>query len=51
MPNDPMGKGKVSTGGGSLTDDDFSHIAKKWGMGVADVKKNTYSLLKKQLEK
>ena len=51
MPNDPMGKGKVSQGGGSLTDDDFAHMAKKWNMSVTDAKKNTYQLLKKQIEK
>ena len=51
MPNDPMGKGKVSQGGGSLTDDDFKHMADKWGMTVTEAKKNTYQLLKKQIEK
>lgn len=51
MPNDAMGKGKVSQGGGSLTDDDFAHMAKKWGMTVDAAKKNTYQLLKKQMEK
>jgi len=48
MPNDPMGKGKVSQGGGSLTDDDFKHMAKVWGMTLEQTKKNVYDLLKKQ---
>lgn len=50
LPNDPMGKGKVSEGGGSLTDDDFKEMAEKWGMSVEDAKKNTYELLKKQMD-
>lgn len=50
QPNDPMGKGRVSQGGGSLTEDDFAHIAKVWGMSVEETKKNVLSLLKKQLE-
>ena len=51
MPDDPMGKGKVSTGGGSLTNDDFKHMADKWGMKPEEAKKNTYEMLKKQFEK
>lgn len=51
MPFDPMGKGKVSDGGGSLTEDDFNHMAKEWGLSVNEVKKNTYELLKKEFEK
>lgn len=50
MPNDDMGKGKVSQDGGSLTDDDFKVMAEKWGMTVEETKKNTLNLLKKQLE-
>ena len=49
--NNPMGKGKVSEGGGSLTDDDFKVMAEKWGMTVKDSKENVYQLLKKELEK
>lgn len=48
MPNDDMGKGKVSKGGGSLTDDDWKHMADKWGMSVNEAKKNTLDMLKKQ---
>lgn len=51
LPNDPMGKGKISEGGGSLTDDDFKKMAEKWGMTVEDTKKNTYELLKREFEK
>lgn len=50
MPNDDMGKGKVSQGGGSLTDDDFKVLAEKWGMSEEEAKKNTLELLKLTLE-
>lgn len=49
IPNDPMGKGKVSEGGGSLTDDDFRVMAQKWGMSVEETKKNVYDLLKSEI--
>lgn len=49
MPNDDMGKGKVTEGGASLTESDFEKIAKKWSMSKESAKKNTYELLKKQL--
>lgn len=48
MPQDDMGKGKVSSGGGSLIEEDFEHMAKEWGMTVEEVKKNVLNLLKKQ---
>lgn len=48
MPDDDMGKGKVSQGGGSLTNADFEHMAKKWGMTAAQAKKNVKELLEKQ---
>lgn len=51
VPTDDMGKGKVSAGGGSLTNADFQHIAEKWGMKIEEVKKNTYELLKKEFGK
>ncbi len=51
MPDNDMGKGKVSKGGGSLTNEDFRHMADKWGMKVEEAKKNTYDTLKKQLER
>lgn len=50
MPNNDMGKGKVSKGGSSLTEDDFEKIAKDWEISKEEAKKNTYELLKKQLE-
>lgn len=50
MPNDDMGKGKISQGGGSLTDDDFKFLAEKWGMTEEEAKKNTLDLLKQTLE-
>ncbi|MDR4508029.1 MAG: hypothetical protein MRJ65_07290 [Candidatus Brocadiaceae bacterium] len=49
LPSDEMGKGKLSQGGASLTDDDFSHMAEKWGMSIEDTKKNVLKLLKSQL--
>ena len=50
LPNDPMGKGKVSAGGGSLTDDDFKHMAESWKMTSEQAKKNTLALLKTQFD-
>ena len=50
IPDDDMGKGAVRNGGGALVDDDFTHLAEKWGMTVEEAKKNTYKLLKNQLE-
>ncbi|MBI3397226.1 hypothetical protein HY045_02000 [Candidatus Woesebacteria bacterium] len=46
-----MGKGKVSQGGGSLTEDDIEAMSKKWGMSVEESKKNMLQMLKDQLEK
>ncbi|OGH21658.1 MAG: hypothetical protein A2629_02000 [Candidatus Levybacteria bacterium RIFCSPHIGHO2_01_FULL_41_15] len=51
MTDNDMGKGKLAQGGGSLTEDDFNHMAEKWDMSVEDAKNNTYQLLKRQLEK
>lgn len=51
IPNDDMGKGKVSKGGGSLTDDDWKVMADKWGMPVAEAKKNVKAMLDRQLGK
>lgn len=50
-PTDDMGRGKISDGGASLTEDDFAKMARKWGMSVEQAKRNIYELLKKQLEK
>lgn len=47
IPNDDMGKGKISQGGGSLTEDDIKLIAGKWGMTVEEVKNNMLELLQK----
>lgn len=51
IPNDPMGKGRISQGGGSLTEDDFKVMAEKWGMTVEETKKNVRELLEEQLKK
>lgn len=45
-----MGKGMLSKGGGGLTEEDFKHLADKWGMSTEDAKKNTYDLLKREVE-
>jgi hypothetical protein len=45
-----MGKGKVSEGGASLTEDDLKLIAEKWEMTLKDTKKNILTLLQKTLE-
>lgn len=49
MPNDPMGKKRVSDGGPSLTEEDIELMAKGWGMSFEETKKNIYDLLKTQL--
>jgi len=49
LPEDDMGKGKVSKGGGSLTEDDFRHMAKVWGMSLEETKKETLKISKKEL--
>ena len=51
MPTDDMGRGKVTEGGSSLTEDDIKKMAEDWGMTVEEAKKNIYDLLKKQFEK
>ncbi len=51
MPNNDMGKGKISQGGGSLTEDDFKNMAEKWGISIEETKKNTFDMLKEQLDK
>lgn len=51
LPEDDMGRGKVSLGGGSLTESDFVHMADRWNMSVMDAKRHTYKLLKKDIEK
>lgn len=51
MPNDDMGKGKVSEGGGSLTEADLKKMSEKWGMSIEQAKRNILDLLKKELGK
>ena len=50
MLNNDMGKGKVAKGGGSLTEDDWKHMATKWNMSVEEAKKNTLQVLQKQVK-
>ena len=49
-PDDPMGKGKISEGGASLTEDDLKLMAEKWGISLKDTKKNILKLLQETLE-
>jgi hypothetical protein len=51
MPNDPMGKKRVTDGGPSLTEEDIKKMAEGWGMTVTETKKNILDMLKKQLGK
>jgi hypothetical protein len=51
LPDDDMGKGKISEGGSSLTEDDIQKLAKDWGMSVEETKKNIYETLKSELGK
>jgi len=46
-----MGKGKISEGGASLTEDDFKLLAEKWSMSEEEAKQNVLDLLKKVLAK
>jgi hypothetical protein len=50
LPEDDMGKGKVSQGGGSLTQDDIRKIAKEWDMSERDVISNMVELGQKVLK-
>ncbi len=49
-PDDPMGRGKISEGGASLTEDDLKLMAEQWEMSVKDTKMNILKLLQKTLE-
>lgn len=49
LPNDPMGKKKVSEGGPSLVEDDFKKMAEGWGMSLEDTKKEVLKSLQRQM--
>lgn len=49
IPDDDMGRGKISEGGTTLTEDDIKFMAEKWNMSVREVKENMYELLKQEL--
>jgi len=53
MPDDPMGQGDAGANpnGKSITNKTFEVAAKSQGMSIEDAKRNTYGLLKKELEK
>ena len=46
-----MGRGKVTEGGSSLTEDDIKKMASDWGMTPQEAKKNILELLQKELGK
>gem|GEM_PF-5095159 len=45
-----MGRGKISDGGASLTEDDLKKLADEWGMSLEETKKNILDLLKSQVK-
>jgi len=49
VKNDDMGRGSVTKGGASLTEDDIKEMAEKWGMSVDETKKNIYEMLKSEV--
>jgi hypothetical protein len=51
LPNDDMGKGKVTQGGSSITEDDLKKVAKDWNMDLKEVKQNMIQLLQETAEK
>lgn len=50
VPNDDMGRGKVTDGGASITEDDLKVLSQKWDMSLAETKKNILELLKQEVE-
>ncbi len=50
IPDDDMGRGKISDGGASLTEDDLKKLADEWGMSLEETKKNILDLLKSQVK-
>lgn len=51
LPDDPMGKTRVTEGGESLTETDLKKMAEGWGMSLEETKKNIFDELKKQVGK
>lgn len=53
LPDDPMGKGHAGyePNGKSITDKTFEAAAKAEGISPEQAKRNTYDLLKRELEK
>ena len=49
MPDEDMGKGEVSQGGGSFTNDTIDHMAKIWSMSREDTMKHMIELLQEEL--
>ena len=49
VKNDDMGRGRVTKGGASLTEDDIKEMAEKWGMSVEETKKNMLEMLKNEV--
>ena len=51
VPNDNMGYGDVSDGGGGLVEEDFVKMADITKMSLEDTKKEVMKMLQKQLKK
>lgn len=49
VKTDDMGRGRVSKGGASLTEDDIKDMAEKWGLSVEETKKNILDMLKSEV--
>ena len=49
MKNDDMGRGRVTKGGASLTEDDIKEMAKMWGISVEETKRNMFDMLKSEV--
>lgn len=49
IPDDDMGRGRLSKGGASFTEEDIKEMAAKWGMSITETKRNIFELLKKEL--
>lgn len=50
MPDNDMGKGPLSQGGGSLVNIDIKHISEVWKMSEEDTLKNIIELAQKMLK-
>jgi hypothetical protein len=49
LPNDPMGKKRVTDGGPSLTEEDIEKMAKGWNMTKKQTKEELLRMLQKHI--